>query len=144
MRLPQAVIGQRSTRSLEINQRGSKRLWGWKYLVLTSNNDQMGLALTPISWMGKLRLSVLENMAKVKGGWRWSQVSVNLNLLVKEPSGVSALPREGRGAEHRAGQAGALNSDPKSRYLLAVPGPSMVAVPGTNMVPDLFKFHFLL
>lgn len=97
MRLPQAVIGQRSTRSLEINQRGSKRLWEWKYLVLTSVNDQLGLALTPISWMGKLRLSVLENMAKVKGGWRWSQVSVNLNLLVKEPSGVSALPREGRG-----------------------------------------------
>lgn len=97
MRLPQAVIGQRSTRSLEINQRGSKRLWEWKYLVLTSVNDQMGLALTPISWMGKLRLSVLENMAKVKGEWRWSQVSVNLNLLVKEPSGVSPCPGRGGG-----------------------------------------------
>lgn len=144
MRLPQFVIGQHSTRSLEINQRVSKRLREWKYLVLTSVNDQMGLALTPISWMGKLRLSVLENMAKVKGWWRWSQDSANLNLLEKEPPGGSALPREGRGAEPRAGQAGALNSNPKSWYPLAVPGPSMVAVPGTNTVPDLFKFHFLL
>lgn len=82
-------------------------------------------------------------MAKVKGGRRWSQDSANLNLLVK-PQGGSAPPREGRGAKHRAGQAGALNSDPKSWYPLAVPGPSMVAVPGTNMVPGLFKFHFLL